>query len=194
MAGALYSLARTKNLIALKKLSESLATPSLHCINNCRLQIRCINPRNTPLVTNIDVSKLTDFEKSKNPEEWRYVERCFPIKVVPSPKHFDGTAPSGWIPPREHSKSHPFFVSRTKNYMLPVYLLISFRGSRHITVIKKIDGNIWQLESEIKTYLESISTKYYKKIASRVNEMSGQIRFRGDHVENIKQWLITKGF
>jgi large subunit ribosomal protein L49 len=78
--------------------------------------------------------------------------------------------------------------------MLPVYLSISYRGTRHITLIKKIEGNIWKLEEELKNYLESKSTKYYKNIASRVNEMTGQIRFRGDYVEMVKHWMTTKGF
>jgi hypothetical protein len=65
-----------------------------------QIPIRYINQHTIPLVTNLDVSKLTEFEKSNNPEEWYYVERCLPLKVVPAPKQFDGTAPSGWIPPR----------------------------------------------------------------------------------------------
>lgn len=78
--------------------------------------------------------------------------------------------------------------------MQPVYLMVSFRGQRQITLIKRVQGDIWQMEKELREYLESKLTTKYKHIASRVNEMSSQIRFRGDHVAYVKQWMDKKGF
>ena len=90
--------------------------------------------------------------------------------------------------------SLPYFIRRTKSYMEPVYLSRSNRNLRKITVIRYIEGDIWQLESELKKYLEEHNgNKYYRPIGSRVNEMCGQIRFKGDHVNWIKKWMHMKG-
>lgn len=86
---------------------------------------------------------------------------------------------------------HPYYVQRTKNYMIPVYMDITFRGTRRITTIRKIHGNIWALESELRKYLEQRTNKV---IGVRVNELIGEIQFRGDHVSLVKKWLDEKGF
>lgn len=75
--------------------------------------------------------------------------------------------------------------------MIPVYLEISYRGMRRLTVIRKINGNIWELESQLKKYL---GDKTGKAIGVRVNELIGEIKFRGDYVSLVKDWLDKKGF
>lgn len=86
--------------------------------------------------------------------------------------------------------------------MQPVYLTTSDRGDKQVTLIRYIDGNIWQLEKDIRAFLETKHrAKYLKthkfyvpKICSRINEMSRQIRFKGDHVALVKMWMDEKGF
>lgn len=79
--------------------------------------------------------------------------------------------------------------------MMPVYLKISYRGSRHLTVIKYIDGDIWEFEKDARAFLKSqLAPLQYARIGSRVNEMSRQVHFRGDHVSLIKKWMEIKGF
>lgn len=76
--------------------------------------------------------------------------------------------------------------------MLPVYLKVSHRGTRRITQIKNVDGDIWQLEQAIKKYLEKI---YGEKaiIATKVHEVCGHLCIHGDHVSRVNEWLIKKG-
>lgn len=85
----------------------------------------------------------------------------------------------------------PYFINRTKNHQVPVYLLSTFRGQRKITKLKRVEGDIWALEKELKQFLES-SLK--KRVETRVNEVSGQIDFKGIHVDTITQYLMEKGF
>lgn len=74
--------------------------------------------------------------------------------------------------------------------MVPAYLEITFRGHRYVTVLKKIKGDIWLLEKELREYIER---RVGKKIGSRVNELSGQIRYKGDYVTIVQDFLKAKG-
>lgn len=74
--------------------------------------------------------------------------------------------------------------------MHPVYLVRTYRGLRRITKLRRIQGNIWQLEKELHAEIEN---RIGKHIVTRVNEMSGQIWFRGDYSTIIKEYLMSKG-
>lgn len=43
----------------------------------------------------------------------------------------------------ESATQWPYYVRRTRNHMMPVYMLTKAGGSQHITKIGKIDGDIW---------------------------------------------------
>lgn len=136
-------------------------------------------------------SKYTDYEVTKDPQEWEYVERLLKPKSIPIPCLENKEYPSGWKPPISKPQEYPYYIQRTKNYMQPVYLEIFHRGLRRITTVRKIHGNIWILENELKEYLEK---NVKKSVGVRTNELSGQIQFRGDYVNLIKAWMNEKGF
>lgn len=75
--------------------------------------------------------------------------------------------------------------------MVPVYLDLGFRNMRKRTLIKNINGDIWALHKELYDYVT-----YYmaRKQRTRVNEFTGTIIFAGDHVNLIKDYLVSKGF
>lgn len=75
--------------------------------------------------------------------------------------------------------------------MVPVYLKLTYRGTRHVTQLKHIQGDIWKLEEELRQMIEK---NIGKKIATRINEMSGQIWFKDDYVTMICKYLMSKGF
>jgi len=192
MAITLRCLARvaTKTLFRTTDTSKLVLAPTVIPLKN---QIRNNNTDFTRIsVEELDESKLTDFEISKDPNEWKCVERVLPIKYIPKPKVFDGPAPSGWVQPEDESRKLPYFVIRSKNHMQPVYLQLSFRLSRKITVIKRIQGNIWEMEKELKAHLMKKTKR--PLLASRVHELAGKIIIRGDYVALVKQWMDTKGF
>lgn len=88
-------------------------------------------------------------------------------------------------------KDNPYFVERTKNYMQPVYLHKSHRQTRKITKIRKIQGDIWKLEQDLKEYVENAMNR---KIGSQIFEFAGVIIFKGDYVSCVKKWMDMKGF
>nr|CAD7402088.1 unnamed protein product [Timema cristinae] len=144
-----------------------------------------------------DITNCTQFEISRSPEEWKFVERLLPCKTVPIPLP-KSEYPSGWKPPsgknmstnvgeiagllqrlnglgrhsragrgdRESARTNPYFVRRSKNHMLSVYLYRGFRGHVRITQIVHIQGNIWALESDLKKYL----LKSNNNITTQVHE------------------------
>lgn len=126
----------------------------------------------------------------RNPPEWKYVERILPRATIPVPTP-KAEFPSGWTPQSADVLNQPYFIRRSRNYMVPVYLLIDYRGTRKRTVVKNISGDIWKLHNELMAYIE-----YYmaKKERSRVNEFTGHIFINGDYVNLLKDYLTTKGF
>ncbi|XP_014257369.1 probable 39S ribosomal protein L49, mitochondrial [Cimex lectularius] len=137
-----------------------------------------------------DPSKTIDYEVSKDENEWKYVVRALPLKFIPEVVKKDAY-PSGWKPQSESAMKFPYYIRRSKNHMIPVYLHFSHRNTRRLTHIHHIAGDIWLLEKELRNYLTSLR-KY--KIGIRVDEVGGKLVIRGDHVNNIKNWLSEKGF
>ena len=129
------------------------------------------------------------YEVSKSMEDWKYVERLLPLKVVPEPTP-KSEYPSTWQPQSEDAKNFPYFVARSRNHMMPVYLKVYGRGSKRITSVKRIQGDIWLLEQELRKFLQS---EQIRPIRSQVNELSGAIYFHGDYVNAIKYWLTKRG-
>lgn len=125
----------------------------------------------------------------RNPPEWKFVEAILAKQIVPTPTP-KSAYPSGWQPQVNAVTEMPYFVPRTKNHMHPVYLTRTFRGMRRITKLRRVQGDIWQLEKELHATIEK---RIGKDIVTRVNEMSGQIWFRGDFVNIVKEYLIAKG-
>lgn len=126
----------------------------------------------------------------QNPPEWKYVEDLLGKPTIPLPL-VKPEYPSGWTPPNpEKYKDLPYFVARSKNFMVPVYLQIKYNGLSRRSILKNIEGDIWQLDKELH---ELIEKKAKKRVFSRVNEMNRQIMFKGDYVTLIQKYLISKG-
>lgn len=136
------------------------------------------------------IEKHPEVEVSYDPPEWKYVEELLGQSIIPIPRE-KAEYPSGWLPPDlAKNKNLAYFVERTRNYMLPVYLEIKFRGHRRLSVVRNIEGDIWKLEEELH---ELIERKAGKRIYSRINEMNRKIVFKGDYVTLIQKYLMSKG-
>ncbi|XP_030763535.1 probable 39S ribosomal protein L49, mitochondrial [Sitophilus oryzae] len=130
------------------------------------------------------------YEVTKDTTDWSYVQRVLPPKVVPTPVKKD-VYPSGWRPQTIDIADKPYFIKRTKNHMIPCYLDIGQRGIKRTTLLKSIQGDIWQLEKEIKEFLQP---QVFQILRVQVNEFVGYIRINGDHVNAIKYFLEQKGY
>ncbi|XP_011312952.1 probable 39S ribosomal protein L49, mitochondrial [Fopius arisanus] len=167
-------------------------------IDRLSLQENQLQPRNEKRWASFKTSpvyneekKYTDFEVSKDPKEWMFVERCVKLKHIPNPPKNIENLPSGWKAQRDEAKSFPYYIERSKNHQQPVYLKIDQRGLRRVTYVRKIQGDIIVLHAELKQYLRKSTGR---PIGSQILEPNGVLRFRGDQVSLIKEWLSERGF
>lgn len=137
------------------------------------------------------LEEYPEVEVLHNPPEWKYVERLLPPTIVPQPLA-KTEYPSGWKPQTADGKAEGYFVARTRNHMIPVYLQTTFRGQRRITIVRHIQGDIWALEKDLRAIVER--ARNGKLCATRVNELSGQIHIHGDYVDVLREHLKSKGF
>lgn len=137
----------------------------------------------------IDVNQQPEVEVVKNPPEWKYVEQVLAPTIIPKPQP-KAEYPSGWKPQTIDPTKTPYLIRRTKNDMIPVYLEITFRGTKRVTVIRRIEGDIFAFEEELTNFLEDYLKR---KFVIRVNEYSGEIKVRGDYVNLVKHFLMQKG-
>lgn len=154
------------------------------------MQIRHGSFDTSPMIDQIDAAKLPQIEILRNPPEWKFVEHLLPAATVPTPT-IKKEYPSGWRPQTIDPSQSKYFIRRNKNHMVPVYLSITFRGTRRVTELMKIEGDIWALAEELRDFLEDYTDR---KMAIRVQEFSGQIWIKGDYVNLIKGYLMDKGF
>lgn len=124
-------------------------------------------------------------------DEYQFVERLLPPTHVPEPpKHEHYPTPSGWQPPRDPPPNLPYFVRRSRMHNLPVYTDIT-HGNRQMTVIRKVEGDIWALQKDVEDFLSPLLGK---TPITQVNEVTGTLRIKGYFDQQLKTWLLEKGF
>ncbi|XP_003743673.1 probable 39S ribosomal protein L49, mitochondrial [Galendromus occidentalis] len=141
----------------------------------------------------VDNPNYTKFEVVSDPDVWSHVERLMPKKIVP-PSPTEG-GPSGWTPvrlTREEARELPYFVQRTRNHMLPVYQRVDIRGPRYVTVVRKVQGDPWALRNALKEHIKQI--RGTDDVTTMVNELTQTVGIKGQLVEEVKDFLIMKGF
>jgi len=176
----------TRNLFIFRNISSKFKL--LPDVNATKNPFRCSSYAASQKEKPADA--YTTFHKVSS-DNWKFVERLLPVATVP-PFPQKETYPSGWAPPSDKGLNLPFFVPRNKNHMVPVYLNFeAIRGERKITIVRHIEGDIWDLEKRLKEHLEKINNK---QIVSQVHEVAMFIKFKGDHLSNVKEWLINNGF
>ncbi|XP_058382436.1 large ribosomal subunit protein mL49 isoform X1 [Diceros bicornis minor] len=124
-------------------------------------------------------------------DEYRFVERLLPPTSIPKPpKHEHYPTPSGWQPPRDLPPNLPYFVRRSRMHSIPVYKDIT-HGNRQMTVIRKVEGDIWALQKDVEHFLSPLLGK---TPVTQVNEVTGTLRIKGYFDKQLKAWLLEKGF
>lgn len=123
-------------------------------------------------------------------EEYKFVERLIPPSRVPAPPKHAGPTPSGWKPPADSPPSLPYMIRRSRMHNIPVYTDLT-NGNRMITLIRKVEGDIWALEKDMKLYLKEVTGK---DLPTQVNEVTGTVKVKGQFDVALKEWLVNKGF
>jgi large subunit ribosomal protein L49 len=142
----------------------------------------------------------TNVRNITSPELWEHVERLARIKVAPMPRLRKAgepvkPLPSGFVPPPETPPDLPYFIPRTRNYLLPVYYLVHSDPNECATIVKQVQGDLWQLEHDLRTHLEqNLDNNNKKRILTSVQEPDGRILLRGKWLHETVDWLHAQGF
>ncbi|XP_032149002.1 39S ribosomal protein L49, mitochondrial-like [Sapajus apella] len=124
-------------------------------------------------------------------DKYQFMERLLPATGIPvPPKHERYPTPSGWQPPRDPPPNLPYFVRRSRMHNIPVYKDIT-HGNRQMTVIRKVEGDIWALQKDVEGFLSPLLGK---TPITQVNEVTGTLRIKGYFDQELKAWLFEKGF
>ncbi|XP_071377408.1 large ribosomal subunit protein mL49 [Centroberyx affinis] len=123
-------------------------------------------------------------------EEYKFVERLIPLTRVPIPPKHDGPAQSGWVPPADVPPALPYMIRRSRMHNIPVYTDLT-KGSRKTTLVRKVEGDIWALENDVKQYLKEVTGR---DLPTQVNEVTMTLRVKGHFDAELKDWLAKKGF
>lgn len=91
---------------------------------------------------------------------------------------------SGWAPPPEKLPDLPFLILRAGiQKSLPVYTDYKGGGTKIVTILRKIVGNIDEVKLEVE-----------KVVGKSVEVRPGKIVIDGNYHKRIKLWLIGLGF
>ncbi|XP_074537810.1 large ribosomal subunit protein mL49 [Halichoeres trimaculatus] len=123
-------------------------------------------------------------------EEYHFVERLIPPTRVPAPPPHAGPTPSGWTPPADSPPSLPYMIRRSRMHNIPVYTDLT-QSTRKTTLIRKVEGDIWALEKDVKQFLKEVTGK---DLPTQVNEVTMTLKVKGHFDVELKQWLAGKGF
>ncbi|KAM4563738.1 large ribosomal subunit protein mL49 [Odontesthes bonariensis] len=127
---------------------------------------------------------------SESTEEYKFVERLIPPSRVPDPPKHAGPTPSGWVPPADSPPPLPYMIRRSRMHNIPVYTDLT-HGNRKMTLVRKVEGDIWALEKDVKQYLKEVTGK---ELPTQVNEVTMTLKVKGHFDKELKDWLAVKGF
>ncbi|XP_012732996.1 mitochondrial ribosomal protein L49 [Fundulus heteroclitus] len=123
-------------------------------------------------------------------EDYKFVERLIPPSRVPDPPKHVGAAPSGWIPPAETPPALPYMIRRSRMHNIPVYSDLT-NGNRKTTLVRKVEGDIWALEKDVREHLRRVTGK---ELPTQVNEVTMTVKVKGHYEQELKAWLAARGF
>ncbi|KAM7203170.1 Mitochondrial large subunit ribosomal protein (Img2) domain containing protein [Naviculisporaceae sp. PSN 640] len=82
----------------------------------------------------------------------------------------------------------PFVISRTASQNLPVYLECKRGGNKKLTLIRKLEGD----RTVLAQWLAEDFGLEKKKV--RVKAPTNHVELEGEYVEDVKKWLLARGF
>lgn len=123
-------------------------------------------------------------------EEYKFVERLIPPSRVPAPPKHAGPTPSGWVPPAQSPPPLPYMIRRSRMHNIPVYTDLT-HGNRKTTLVRKVEGDIWALEKDVKQHLKEVTGK---ELPTQVNEVTMTLKVKGHFDKELKDWLTGRGF
>jgi large subunit ribosomal protein L49 len=132
-------------------------------------------------------------------EEFVHVLKLIGNPIVPEPpKHETYPTPSGWVPTNlEKASKLPYYVLRSRFHNFPIYALEREGGTRKLTKIKYIEGDIWQFDKDLRKFIEDCLERdsgKKEKIYSQVNEIQRQVVVKGHYQPLVNKFFLECGF
>ncbi|XP_060071972.1 LOW QUALITY PROTEIN: large ribosomal subunit protein mL49-like [Ylistrum balloti] len=156
-------------------------------LGKCHFSTRFVSTSSVNCRSSRYLPEYTDYEVSK--EDFKYVKKLLPSDTVPEPPEVSGPTASGWVPQKEID-NNAYWIRRTKNHMLPVYLQEKNGGLDRVTKIGKIEGDIWAFDKDLRN---AVGKKVNKRILTQINEVSRSIKLRGNYVKEVGEFLVSQG-
>jgi len=136
-------------------------------------------------------------------KEWPIVEALLAERIKEKPNVPPGTVtPGGYRAPSARIGEHPYWVGRTSNWQPRVHLhydeVAEHYAYLHVrdkfqTIVSGVDGDIWQLEADLKEYLLALYGTS-RTVNTVTIEPHQKIFILGDFVSDVKNFLYDKGF
>lgn len=96
------------------------------------------------------------------------------------------------------SQSLPYHIGRTKTNNLPVYEHTKSGGSKQVTIVQKLSGDLSAVQRELLAILrlpEVVTDgKGRKKETVSINRLNQHITIKGWRGEEVKKWAQVRGF
>ncbi|GAA5873462.1 hypothetical protein JCM16303_001131 [Sporobolomyces ruberrimus] len=80
-----------------------------------------------------------------------------------------------------------YFIPRSQFGELPVYSDVRNGGTRVLTIIRKVHGDVSELQKDLEQFLHPSTSSFTKP-------QTQQVVIKGDWVREVKEWLATRGF
>ena len=66
-------------------------------------------------------------------------------------------------------------------------------GTSDMSIVKRVEGDIWQLEADLREYLQQCYDNKHMPIMTSVCEVTRCVRVRGKFIEEIAEFLKARG-
>ncbi|KAL2404910.1 hypothetical protein ABEF93_008218 [Exophiala dermatitidis] len=136
--------------------------------------------------------------RERQSSQQRAEKMTFESLPHPPPSAVQSATPSPQAGPTPTVSPLPFKINRTPSSNLPIYESSKAGGSKHITSIRKISGDLNELASRIRSALglqqHIVDVKGRRKETVAINWTTRQVVVRGWRGPEIKKWAEFNGF
>ncbi|OWF40237.1 39S ribosomal protein L49, mitochondrial-like [Mizuhopecten yessoensis] len=164
-----------------------LATTKRLVLGNYNFPSRFVSTT-SPVNSEPSLPQYTDYEVSK--EDFKYVKKLLPPGTVPEPPEDGKPTTTGWVPQTGNINEKIYWIRRTKNHMLPVYLGEKNGGASQVTSIRKIEGDIWAFDKDLR---HAVGKMVSKRMLTQINEVSRTIKLKGNYMKEVGEFLVKQG-
>ena len=142
-----------------------------------------------PRVERVHYTSQPEWAESLNSLGLRY-----PVRVIDSGLQ----TPSGFTPPIGPLPETPFAVARSKYGNLPIYRKVKNGGTRQLTVIRHLRGDVDAFYEDLLLVLRAATVPKASdqpvKLPNITRKEGGVLEIQGDYMASLVLWLKGLGF